>query len=169
MIRSLCTLFLITLVAACNTSNTVHFGMYSKYDLRPGEINHYPIPQSKIDEYEACCYLEQQAIFLNRALTHSNAGFRVFIGAGESTSRGDFNRALAEDSTVTVLDQKRFVMKQVSYEVHFTQRSEQFLCRVNFDESKSGLFLVIDHVFSDSSRCAAYYADIETELERYIR
>jgi hypothetical protein len=28
---------------------------------------------------------------------------------------------------------------------------------------------VIDHVFSDSSRCAAYYADIESELERYIR
>lgn len=159
----------IVLLAACSSSNTVHFGMFSKYTLRAGELNHFPIPQEKINEYEECCYLDEQQIFLNRAITNSTEGFRVFIGAGEVTSRGDFNRALAEDSTSTIFEQKRFATKQTSYESHFTRRANHYLCRVNFDEAKSGLFLVVDHVFSDSSLCAAYFANVETKLEQYIK
>jgi hypothetical protein len=169
MTRVLYPFLALTLLVACSNSNTVHFGMYSKYDLRTGEVNHFPIPQEKIDEYEACCYLENQMIFLNRAITHTANGFRVFIGAGETTSRGDFNRALAVDSSSVIFEQKRFVVQKTSYEAHFTRRANHYLCRVNFDEAKSGLFLVVDHVFSDSTRCAAYYANIEQELARYIR
>lgn len=168
MKRTLIALFTCTILVACSNSNTVHFGMFSKYDLRKGEINHFPIPQEKVDEYEACCYLDNQMIFLNRAITHTTDGFRVFIGAGETTSRGDFNRALNADSTAIVFEQKRFVAKQTSYEAHFTRKANHYLCRLNFDEAKSGLFLVVDHVFSDSTRCAAYYKNIEAELVRYI-
>lgn len=157
------------LLVACNSGNSVFFGMYTKYDLRKGEVNHYPIPEEKVAEYEACCWMDEQNIFLNRAMTYGQGGCRVFIGAGETSHRGAFNQAMAEDERYLVFEQKRFTGKKVEFEAHFVEREPFFLCRVNFDEPKSGLFLTVDHVFSDSVKCKNYYDAIEQQFESYIR
>lgn len=165
-------LIVITVVIAalgsCSSSNSFPFGMYSKYQLRNGEVHHFPIPQEKVDEYEACCWMEEQNIFLNRTLTYGAGSHRVFIGAGEITSRGDFNRAQAEMEQYEVLEQKRFAGKKVAYEAHLVYRNPYFLVRVNYDEPKSGLFMLIDHVFTDESICEAYFDTIETAIENYL-
>lgn len=152
----------------CGSGNSIFFGMYTKYKLRDGEVNHYPIPEEKVNEYESCCWMDEQNIFLNRALTYGKGSHRIFIGAGEMTSRGDFNRAQAENENYEPLEQKRFTGKKVSFEAHFTKRDPYFLCRVNFDEPKSGIFLLVDHVFSDSTTCRNYYDQIEEVFEDYI-
>lgn len=155
-------------LSSCSSSNSFPFGMYSKYQLRKGEVHHFPIPQEKVDEYEACCWMDEQNIFLNRTLTYGAGSHRIFIGAGELTSRGDFNRAQAEMPQYEVIEQKRFTGKKVSYEAHRVFKDPYYLVRVNYDEPKSGLFMLVDHVFSDEALSKAYYDSIETTLEDYL-
>ncbi len=161
-------LIAVVVFASCGSSNSFPFGMYSKYQLRSGEVHHFPIPQEKVDEYEACCWMDDQNIFLNRTLTYGAGSHRVFIGAGEITSRGDFNRAQAEMEQYEVIEQKRFAGKKVGYEAHRVVRAPYFIVRVNYDEPKSGLFMLVDHVFTDEAICKAYYDNIESTIENYL-
>lgn len=112
--------------------------------------------------------MEGQNIFLNRAFTFGKGGQRVFIGVGESATRGEFNAALAADSSQTIVEQKRFSGKPVVYEAHFVKKAPFYLCRVNFFESKSGFLILVDHVFSDSLACKSTYDTLEDQLETYI-
>lgn len=162
------TVAILATFASCSSSNSFPFGMYSKYQLRKGEVNHFPIPQEKVDEYEACCWMDDQNIFLNRTLTYGAGSHRVFIGAGEITSRGDFNRAQAEMTAYEVIEQKRFAGKKVGYEAHRVYREPYHLVRVNYDEPKSGLFMLVDHVFTDEQLCKDYYDAIESTIENYL-
>lgn len=154
--------------AGCGAPVNTQFALFSQYKLRDGEISHYPLPQEKADEYGACCWQEGQNIFLNRAFTYGKGNQRVFIGVGEMATRGEFNAALASDSSSTIFEQKRFAGKRVGYEAHFVKHDPYYLCRVNFMESKSGFFILVDHVFSDSTACKATYDAIDSQLETYI-
>jgi hypothetical protein len=152
----------------CGAPVNTQFALFSHYKLRDGEVSHYPIPQEKADEYGACCWMESQNIFLNRAFTYGKGNQRVFIGVGEMATRGEFNAALASDSSSTIIEQKRFAGKRIGYEAHFVKHEPYYLCRVNFIESKSGFFILVDHVFSDSTACKATYDSIDTQFETYI-
>jgi hypothetical protein len=152
----------------CGAPVNTQFALFSSYKLRDGEVSHYPVPKEKADEYGACCWMEGQNIFLNRAFTYGKGNQRVFIGVGEMATRGEFNAAIAADSSLTLFEQKRFAGKRIGYEAHFVKRDPFYLCRVNFIESKSGFFILIDHVFSDSTACKATYDTLEDQLETYI-
>jgi hypothetical protein len=151
-------------LASCS-SNSIFFGMYSKYELRDGEIHHYPIPTEKVAEYEECCYMDGLNIFLNRTTTYSKEGYRVFIGAGETLHSSEFPDRQRLDTLYSVIDTKEFSGKKVGYDVYRVERDGYQLVRVGFDEPKSGLFLLCDHVFTDKSKADAFYNEVEEELE----
>ncbi len=166
--KKLFTSAVVLFAVGCGAPVNTQFALFSNYKLRDGEVSHYPISQEKVDEYGACCWMEGQNIFLNRAFTYGKGNQRVFIGVGEMATRGEFNAALATDSSSTIIEQKRFAGKRIGYEAHFVNRDPFYLCRVNFIESKSGFFILVDHVFSDSVACKATYDSLEDQLETYI-
>ncbi|MCH2199960.1 MAG: hypothetical protein MK081_14365 [Flavobacteriales bacterium] len=152
---------------SCN-SNQIYFGMYSKYELRDGEVNHYPISEEKVAEYEACCYMDGLNIYLNRALTYSKESYRVFIGAGETLHSSEYPDRQRLDKMYEVTDTKEFTGKKVVYDVYRVSRDGHQLVRVGFDEPKSGLFLLVDHVFSDAGKADAFYENVESRFEEHI-
>lgn len=145
------------------------FGMFSRYNLRDGEVNHYPVPEEKVAEYEACCYMDDLQIYLNRATTHSKESHRVFIGAGETLLSSEFSDRQRLDGKYNVYGSKEFAGKKVGYDAYRVERDGYHLVRVGFDEPNSGLFLLCDHVFSDSVKADEYYTNLETKLEEYIK
>lgn len=160
-------LVVVSFAFSCGNKNTIYFGKYSKYELREGEINHFPIPKEKIDEYEACCWMEGQSIFLNRVLTYPEK-YRVFIGAGEQIHSSEFPQVLEQDPLYTVLEQKEVLTKGVTLDVYLVQRDDLFLTRIGFDEAKGGLFLLCDHVFSDESAARDFYENVDPEFTTHV-
>lgn len=158
----------VSLFSACS-SGDIYFGMYSRYSLRNGEVHHYPIPEEKVAEYDACCYMDGLNIYLNRSMTYSPGNYRVFIGAGETLHSSEFPDRQRLDTLYEVRETKHFSGKHVAYDVYLVERDAYTLVRVGFDEPKSGLFLLCDHVFTDDAKAQALYDDIEVRFEEHIK
>jgi hypothetical protein len=154
---------------SCSSPSTIYFGMFSKYEMRDGEINHHPIPQEKIDEFGECCYMDQQNIFLNRSFTFSREGYQVFIGAGETLHSSEFADVQEADTLYTVKEIKSFSGKHVQYDAYLVHRKPYYLSRVVFDEPKSGLLLVLDHAFTKEASARNHFDSLEVNLEKYIK
>jgi hypothetical protein len=157
----------VSAVVGCGNKETIYFGKFSKYELRKGEVNHYPVPKEKVDEYEACCWMEGQSIYLNRALTYPEK-YRVFIGAGELIHSSEFATALENDALYTVLEQKEVLSNGVKLDVYLVKRDDWYLTRIGFDEAKGGLFLLCDHVFSNEADARQFYTDVDPEFTGHV-
>jgi hypothetical protein len=154
----------------CSSSNSVQFAMFSTYQLRPGELSHYPVPEDRVEAYGACCWMENQSIFLNRSFTYPEGRYDVHIGVGESMSRSTFNAVQEADTAYQVFETKAFPGKQIGYQAQFVERDGYWLCRVNCDEPKSGLFILIDYVFVDESSAREFFTALSADaIESHIR
>jgi hypothetical protein len=68
-----------------------------------------------------------------------------------------------------VKESKSFTGKKVQFDAFLLQRDDFSICRVVFDEPKSGLLLVVDHVFTSSNQAKGFFEGLEQNFEQYIK
>lgn len=113
--------------------------------------------------------MENQNIFLNRSFTYSRENYQVFIGAGETLHSSEFADVQEADSLYNVREIKSFTGKNVKYDAYLVHRKPYYLSRVVFDEPKSGLLLILDHVFTKENLAQNHFDSLEVNLENYIK
>jgi len=165
-------IFLIALITsffACkNSENVIAFGMRSNLTLEAGEVNHHPLSQENVNEYESFCYTESNEIFLNRLIANKAEDYKIFIAVSETLHQSELPEIIKSDTSFKQYEFEKVNGKKQEFYTYFLKKNNSFITRVTYNEPKTGLLVVYDYSSSDSLKTKEYFNNIPLNYENKI-
>lgn len=126
------------------------------------ETNHYPIPKDLLPVYEYSSFVENGNVYLNRVISNTKENYYNFITTGDILA-SELLQAIYSDSTLHVIQSSRFQDKQ-DFDVIQYRKNECINTCLLYNEIKSGLLVVFNRVYTDSTKAEKYYQSVESNF-----